>query len=278
MMAAQTASPDTEGRDLSRLLRYVPAVAPVPEGYALYLSITKELQWNPVIAGVSALIVAATGFFSIALANQMSEFNSGLFMDEKKQNFKAPTWKPVVVAVIWFVCVVIITVFLDVYPALKAWTPVALVGIGTFCASWITSLHYEHASRRKILDKTRTRKKQEHADTKQAKAKARQKEQAEESKKASQMQARRQEEAKVRQAIAASGKLESLRNTGKVQIESLLLDWWNQPRIGDEKLAKKYAVSRQAIQERRAALVGLGVISYSRSEGVKIVGIELGLA
>jgi hypothetical protein len=113
-------------------------LAPLPEGYAVYLSLTAKLFWPVWVAAPSSFIVATIGFFAIQVAERMGAYNATLRLDEKTSHMQAPIKQAYLSLAIWFVGSTTLILFLDsVMVAILA--PVALVVIGA-SGSYVRSL------------------------------------------------------------------------------------------------------------------------------------------
>jgi hypothetical protein len=123
---------------MKRVLSILILLAPLPEAYAVYLSITRELGWPVYFAAPSAFVVAMIGFFSIQVAERMHSYNSTLRLDEKTAKMQAPLEQAFAALAIWFVGSTALILFLD-----SAWVatlaPVALAVVGA-SGSYIKSL------------------------------------------------------------------------------------------------------------------------------------------
>jgi len=246
-------------KTLNNFLKYLPLLAPLPEGYAVGLAIARELAWHWSIVVIAAVIVAGTGFWGVQVFNRMSEFNTTLFEDEKKLKLNAPTWKTLVVLGIWFAGVTLLTVFLDAYPVLKSLTPLGLVVIG-FSAAYLFSLSNVQQER-------------EEARTSHRVTKAHNREVLRNERKESRNSAkvREQEMAKIRQAIAPKTQAGQARNRSKsgskLSPELLLFEWARDPYLTDTDMVdrlwdngKGIQVSRQAVGQRRYTMIQKGII------------------
>lgn len=264
--------------NLNALLKYLPLLAPLPEGYAVGLAIYRELNWHISIVVIAAIVVAGTGFWGVQVVNKMSEFNATNTRDEKKDNeFIAPTWKAIVVLTIWFIGVAALTVLLDIYPLLRALTPLGLVVIG-FSAAYLFSLSNIQGEREQAraiyrIDKVKTKqdarnlREQERKDRKdkaQALATIRQ-----------QVNARLNTSQGLQGGEVTPGvtgqtppRARSRSKSGsKLSAEILLVNWAINPYLTDTEMAtalwedgKGIEVSRQAVGQRRKAMIEKGII------------------
>jgi ribosomal protein L9 len=255
---------------LAKVLKWLPLLAPLPEGYAVGLAIARELSWWMPFVVISALVVALTGFYGVYVRTQMSEFNHTLKKDEIKEVGKVQTWKADVVLAVWFAGVVMITVFLDTVPTLATLTPVALVVIG-FGSNYLYALSNILATHEEARDAYRVTKRQEDVDARKRKEDERKEAQAE--RKAEKVKA--QQMAILKQAIAQKinaaqdGKhpKRSIKTGSKLSDEMLLLEWAGSPYLTPAEMVgvlwdegRGIKVSRQAISQRRDKMVERGLI------------------
>ena len=255
---------------LGNVLKWLPLLAPLPEGYAVGLAIARELQWHISFVFISACVVALTGFYGVYVRTQMSEFNATLKKDEVREIGKVQTWKADLILGIWFVGVVMITVFLDTLPTLKTLTPVALVVIG-FGSNYLyamSNILQEHQEARDDYRVTK-RKDEEIARNKREE----ERKEAKEERKAEKVRA--QELATMKQAItqriheAQAGKPSLLpqKEGTKLSDEILLLEWMTNPYLTPTGMKKVLwrdgagiEVSHQAIGQRRDKMIKRGLI------------------
>lgn len=248
---------------INHILKYIPLLAPLPEGYSVGLAIHRELGWNIYIVWIAAAVVALTGFWGVQIFNRMSEYNALLFGDEKKLKLMAPTWKAGLVLLIWFSGVVMITVFLETSPALKAWTPVALVVIGG-SAAYLYSLSNVQQAREEAMGKHRVTKDKEREDARN---------EAKDARKIRQQNT--QALATIQQKINASaqgaaGKTRT-KSGSKLSDAALLFEWSKNPYLTDTEMVVVFGkpasqgghdieVSRQAVAQRRLKMIEKGLI------------------
>lgn len=258
--------------DLGKYIKYLPMLAPIPEGYAVFLA-TEIMDWNPIIRGVAAVIVAGTGFWGVQVMNNMSEFNAGLRKKEQAEFNRLPTWKAIIILAVWFVGVILLTVFLDVYPVLQDWAPVGIVVIG-FSAAFLFNLSNLYATSLEELTAYR----QNSAKIKQEKDADRQSERKE-------RKAHRQAIATKKQEIAArlqDGGVERKQKSGaKLSDAMLLLEWSIDPTLTPTEMAKKLVadgtvdkVSRQAIDGRLKSMIEKGLVMKTKDGRVLEVIFE----
>lgn len=257
---------------LNSLLKYLPLLAPIPEGYAVGLAIARELNWHWSIVVIASIIVAGTGFWGVQVYNRMSEFNAALSKDEIKEGLRAPNRNTLIVLGIWFIGVAALTVLLDIYPILRALTPLGLVVIG-FSAAYLFSLSNIQGEREQARASYRVNKSKAKEDARNLKQKER-KEKKEHA----------QVLAKIRQQISArtnalqasqgsSGEVVTTRRAksgSKLSDELLLFRWTVDPLLTDTEMAaallnppeggKGIEVTRQAVGQRRATMIKRGII------------------
>lgn len=260
--------------NLSKGLQYLPLLAPLPEGYAVTLAILREMQdWHPVFAVLSGLIVAGTGFYGVQVMNRMAEFNATLFQDEIKLKMRVPTWKAWGVLAVWFSGVTGLTVFLDTVPVLKTLTPLGLVIIG-FSASFLFSLSNILTTHEQERDKYRVTISNQKEIVRNEKKQARK-----------DAQAKAQELAKIKQAMTS--KLSAVQGAQghraahkkeKLPRESLLMEWAQNPYLTPTEMVevlwkdgKGVKVTRQAISQKRDALVKEGIIALGPDGAVNLL-------
>lgn len=250
----------------TNIMKYIPLLATLPEGYAVWLAMGRNLDWHPVFRFIAAAVIALTGFWALQVFIRMVEFNSTLYMDERQQKMTLSAWQAGVVAGVWFIGVVLLTVFLDVSTVLVAWTPVAIVIVGG-SASYLYGLSNMTAMREQERDEYRvTKKKKKEEDKKQG----------EEEKKLRQQQAQvlatKREE--VRQSLKGIRPEKRPKSGSKLTHELLLLEWARDPFLTPSGMEKKLwnegktrdtgqepiKVSRQAISQRQKSMVDLGLI------------------
>jgi len=241
--------------NLRRIFSLLPLLAPIPEAYAIFLSIDKELGWDKPIIVIASLIVAGTGFWGVQVRNNFDEFNATLKAAEINQKMELPTHKATWVLVVWFVGVTLLTVFLDLWPILLKLTPLGLVVIG-FSAAYLFSLSNLYESRVKERDAHREAKEKKREDTR-AESKARSQ--------AEKKQA--QELAIIEKTIRASGKASKRPAKGKMSDAMLLMAYRSDPFMDNQQVADWLvekghvdSISRQAIGPRKKKLVESGVI------------------
>lgn len=244
---------------INNILKYIPLLAPLPEGYAVGLAIHRELGWHIAVVWIAAAVVALTGFWGVQIFNRMSEYNALLFGDEKKLKLMAPTWKAGLVLLIWFSGVVMITVFLDTAPALKAWTPVALVVIGG-SAAYLYSLSNVQQAREEAMSKHRVTKDKEREDARN------------EAKEARKIRQEREKELAIkRQEISArmqqSGTRKHAKTGSKLTPEILLVEWARDPYLTPTQMTealyddgKGIKVTRQAVSQRLEKMISEGLV------------------
>lgn len=260
---------------MNKLLKYLPMLAPLPEGYAVGVAIWQHLNWHPAIVVIAALIVAGTGFYGVQVANRMSEFNASLFREEVKENLRVPTGKAWAVLGVWFAGVIALTVFLETVPILRTLTPVGLVVVG-FAASFLFSLSNivdEHIQAR---DKMRIDRKE---------AKEREREEAKVERK--ERQRRAQELQTVKQAITqklstlqgAQGRRRGTR-TEKLPRELLLTEWAHDPYLTPTQMAAvlkethQISVTREAIRQKREAMIKERIIEIAQDGAVVLLVVS----
>lgn len=264
--------------NLNALLKYLPLLAPLPEGYAVGLAIYRELNWHISIVVIAAIVVAGTGFWGVQVYNKMSEFNATNTRDEKKdREFIAPTWKAIIVLAIWFIGVAALTVLLDIYPLLRALTPLGLVVIG-FSAAYLFSLSNIQGEREQAramyrIDKlnakqsARNLKDQERKDKKErAQALATLRQQV--SKRLNTPQYVQGGEGTLGTTQIAAPRARSRSKSGsKLSAEILLVNWAINPYLTDTEMVtalwedgRGIEVSRQAVGQRRKHMIAAGII------------------
>lgn len=243
----------------NRMIRYLPMLAPITEGYAIYNAIGRELDWHPFFVLVAALTVALTGFWGVQVMNAMSEFNATLRKQEQAEFVRLPTWKAVSILAVWFSGVTLLTVFLDVWPVLRDWTPLGLVVIG-FSAAYLFSLSN--------LCETRE---QERVAYRQKLARQKEESASERKNQRNQRKAHRQEIATKKQEIRArlQGKGVALqeKSGSKLTDAMLLLEWSIDPGLTPTRMAQKLmedgtveSVTRQAIEGRLKSMIQKGLV------------------
>lgn len=262
--------------NLNSLLKYLPLLAPIPEGYAVGLAIARELEWHWSIVVIASVIVAGTGFWGVQVYNRMSEFNATLSKDEIKEGLRAPNRNTLIVLGIWFIGVAALTVLLDIYPILRALTPLGLVVIG-FSAAYLFSLSNIQSEREQARASYRVDKRKEKEDARNLKQKERK-----EKKEHAQVLAtiRQQISARTNAAQVSQGSSVEVvtprraKSGSKLSDETLLFYWAVNPYLTDSEMAARLArstkdpdepgegitVSRQAIGQRRAAMIKRGII------------------
>jgi hypothetical protein len=139
----------------NKVLALLTLLAPLPEGYAVYLSITTRLFWPAWVAAPSAGIVALIGFFAIQVAERMSAYNATLRLDEKSSHMQAPIIQAYAALAIWFVGSTTLILFLD-SAMVAVLAPVALVVIGA-SGSYVRSLSVGQDGREQERAEYRTR-------------------------------------------------------------------------------------------------------------------------
>lgn len=256
--------------EIGKWLKWLPLLAPLPEGYAVYLAIGRELNWHPVFVFISGAVVALTGFYGVHVRTQMSEFNATLKKDELREVGTVQTWKADGILLVWFMGVVMITVFLDTIPTLKTLTPVALVVIGfgsnyLYAMSNILDRHIELREQYRVTKKqdeeiARNKKEDERKDAKE-KRKA---EKARAQQLATMKQAITQ---KIQEVQGSKQALHAQKSNSKLSDEILLLHWAGNPYLTPTAMVgvlwdegRGIKVTRQAISQRRDAMVGRGLI------------------
>lgn len=290
-------------KNLNGLWRLLSFLVPVPEGYAVYLSVSGSLGWDLIPSAISASIVALTGFFAIDVTNRMSEHNDILKPDEKK--FKAPTWRGILVLIIWFAGVTMITVFLEVAPFLKIWTPLALVLIGS-SAAWLRSIDRGQAVRESELHAERSRQAsiesqheqellkieeqrtaallQEDIADRQLARKLRQEKESEKKAARKDKQVVGKRVATIRQAIASrqqapasdsggSVAVQKIRE-GKINTEKLIMAYTENPTASSTALAVMFGVERQAIEQKRNKLAVQGLIQLVKDSRGRVISVS----
>lgn len=257
---------------IAKYIRYLPLLAPLPEGYAVFLAMG-VLNWNPVFQVISAVIVAGTGFWGVQVMNNMAEFNATLKKKEQSEFKRLPTWKAVLILAVWFTGVVLLTVFLDVSPTLQTWTPIAIVVIG-FSAAYLynlSNLHATNASELTAYRQKEAKKKEDNATETKNKRKER--------------QARRQEIATKKQEISArlqgKGVAVQEKSGSKLTDAMLLLEWSINPALTPTQMAKKLiddgtvdSVTRQAIEGRLKNMIKKGLVIRTHDGLVREVIFE----
>lgn len=244
--------------NIRKIFNLLPLLAPIPEAYAVYLAIDRELGWDPIFTVISAVIVAGTGFWAVQVRSSMDEFNATLFGDEIKQKMELPTHKATRVLGIWFIGVTALTVFLDLFPILVKLTPLGLVVIG-FSSAYIFSLSNLHASRVKERDayrETKLKKRETTRNEVKARSQARKK--------------KAQELATIEKTIRKTGKTPQRKGRGKLSDAMLLAAWRHEPYMDNQQVADWLiaeghvgSVSRQAVGNRKAKMVEAGLIVVS---------------
>ena len=249
---------------LGAFLKYIPLLAPIPEGYAVGLAIARELQWNIWFVVISACVVALTGFYGVYTRTALSEFNATLHKDEIKEIGKVHTWKADLILAIWFLGVVMITVFLDTMPTLKTLTPVAIVVIG-FGSNYLYALSnilQEHQEARQQYRVTKT---QEKVTARNERKEERKSEKSNAQSLASLKQA-------IEQKTKNSQGGKPSKTGSKLSNELLLLEWTKNPNLTPTQMAEilgqpvnkggyGIVVTRQAISQRREAMAKAGIIA-----------------
>lgn len=261
--------------NLNALLKYLPLLAPLPEGYAVGLAIYRELNWHISIVVIAAIVVAGTGFWGVQVYNKMSEFNATNTRDEKKdKEFIAPTWKAIIVLAIWFIGVAALTVLLDIYPLLRALTPLGLVVIG-FSAAYLFSLSNIQGEREQVRALYRVDK----SNAKQSARKAREQERKDKKERAQALATLRQQvSARLNtpqggEATPGATQIAPLRarsrskSGSKLSAEILLVNWAINPYLTDTEMVtalwedgRGIEVTRQAVGQRRKSMTLKGII------------------
>jgi hypothetical protein len=269
-------------------LKWLPLLAPLPEGYAVYLAIGRELTWHPFFTFIAGVVVALTGFYGVFVRTAMSEFNATLKKAEIPEVGRVQTWKADVVLGVWFAGVVMITVFLDTMPTLKTLTPVALVVIG-FGSNYLyamSNILHEHeqardeyrVTKRKDLELARNQKEEERQDAKAAR-KA-------EKVKAQELATLRQEIAqKLHQTQGGKSPLRAPKEGAKLSDEILLLEWMRDPYLTPTQMSRVLwdegqgiKVTRQAISQRREQMIARGLIVLDSSgQVVQPITVNVGM-
>lgn len=253
--------------NLSKVIQYLPLLAPLPEGYAVYLAM-EIMQWDEVFRVIAAVIVAGTGFWGVQVMNAMAEYNATLRRGEYKEVGVLPTWKAMVVLGVWFVGVTLLTVFLDVFPALQTWTPLGLVVVG-FSAAYLFNLSNLHETREqeRVAYRQKVERKKE-ADDQEKKVERKERKE------------KQQAIANKKQEIAARmdklGTRLQVKGGSKLSDATLLLYWSEDPTLNSEGMAKKLMedgivdkISRQAIDQRTKKMIEKGLIIKTASGEVR---------
>lgn len=251
-------------------LKWLPLLAPLPEGYAVYLAIGRELGWHPVFVFIAGAVVALTGFYGVYVRTAMSEFNATLRKDEVREVGKVQTWKADLILAVWFAGVVMITVFLDTVPTLKTLTPVALVVI-SFGSNYLYALSnilQEHKEARATYRVTEENKKQAARNKKEEERLEAKAERKQAKIKAQQLATMRQAiSEKMQSTEAGKQSLHHAKSGSKLSDEMLLLEWAGSPYLTPTEMEKRLwdegrgiKVSRQAISQRRDKMVERGLI------------------
>lgn len=245
--------------NLSRFLRYLPLLAPIPEGWAVGLAIQRELGWWMPIVVISALIVAGTGFWGVQVFNRMNDFNATLRADERTQKMSVPTWKAGVILGVWFAGVTLLTVFLDLVPLLKLLTPLGLVVVG-FSAAYLFSLSNLCATREEERMAYRHRKESERMAS-------RNRTQEEKKQKKAQAQQLAIVNQKIRSTLQERGIRKRQKSGGKLDDATLLLYWTRDPYLTSHDMVEALVgdgvvekISRQAIDQRKKKMIERGLI------------------
>jgi len=249
---------------LNSLLKYLPLLAPIPEGYAVGLAIARELNWHWSVVVIAAVIVAGTGFWGVQVYNRMSEFNATLARDER-QDFHAPARNSLLVLAIWFMGVAALTVLLDIYPILRALTPLGLVVIG-FSAAYLFSLSNIQGEREQARAEYRIEKRKSKEDARNL----RQQERKDKKVQAQVLETIRQQvSARVNtvQGTQGAARVRRVKSGSKLSEEMLLFHWAVNPYLTDSEMVsalwddgRGVDVSRQAVGQRRAVMVKRGII------------------
>lgn len=241
-----------------RLLRYLPLLAPAPEGYAIFLA-TDILEWHPIMRVVAALIVAGTGFWGVQVMNDMAEFNATLRKGESTETPPLPTWKSIAVLAVWFVGVTLLTVFLDVTPILRTLTPLGLVVIG-FSAAYLFNLSNLHETR--VQERVAYRQKTDRE--KQEKRKSNEDERKE---RKAHRQAVATKSKEIATRLQGQGRAVQPKKGAKVSDAMLLLEWTIDPTLSSGDMAEKLMqegkvekISRQAIDDRLKKMIHSGLV------------------
>lgn len=244
---------------MNKYFIYITFLGPLVESYAVFRAMDAEMDWNPVFVYIAAALVALTGFWGVQVMNAMAEFNATMRAGEKQFKWNLPTWKAIVVLGIWFTGVTLLTVFLDVSPAMKEWTPLGLVVIG-FSASYLFSLSNLHATNveeREAHRQSVQKNKQDAAEEKKAERKAR--------KERAQVVASKKQE--VTQLMKEKGVALQPKGNGKISDELLLVYWEMDPTLTPTAMAKRLVedgavnkITRQAISGRLDGMVKRGLV------------------
>jgi biotin operon repressor len=288
----------------SNLWKIVSLLVPVPEAYAVGMAINDVLHWWIGVVIISSAIVALTGFLAIDTTNRMSEYNDTLYANERQDKMHAPTWRGFMVLAIWFVGVMLLTVFLKVSPILATWTPLGLVVVGS-SAAWLRSINMGQEAREQMRAQAREQAEQARLDAMEADRQARElaRNERKASRKARQEEARKQ--ASARQAISASlqaknasgkalaeghgdkkldaNRLESdgmksgTRRGAAISDEQLILEYQMDPTVSSSELASKLGVSRQAIDQRRDRLADAGLLDITRDARGRVMSVDVAL-
>lgn len=275
--------------NLNYLWKVLSMLVPIPEGYAVGVAILETLHWHISVVVVSSVIVAFTGFLAIDVTNRMSEFNNTLAGNEKQ--FTAPTWRGLIVMLIWFGGVMLLTVFLKVSPILATWTPLGLVVVGS-SAAWLRSINIGQEARERQLSEFRGKQAEDLRKEKEARELERQetRKQRREARKARAMEENRI--ASMKQAISAQLQAKASSKKGAAEVsgdpakragtrksavtdEQLILEYQNSPYVTSGELAKKFGVSRQAIDQKRDALSRDGLLKVVRHENGRVERVDV---
>lgn len=253
--------------NFSKVIRYLPLLAPLPEGYAVYLSM-EIMHWNPIFRVTAAVIVAGTGFWGVQVMNAMAEFNATLRKSDEKEISKLPTWKAMLVLAIWLTGVTLLTVFLDVSPVLQVWTPLGLVVVG-FSAAYLFSLSnlHETRSQERVAYRQKVERKKEADD---------QEKKAERKKRKEHQQALATKKQEIRARLGQDGTRVQGKKGGKLNDETLILYWVDDPTLTSEQMAAKLiedgvveSISRQAIDQRTKKMIEKGLIFKTPSGEIR---------
>lgn len=226
-----------------KILAALPVIAPAPTGYIVFMAFS-EHGWFWPVALLTALALEILGYFSARLIMSVSEHNRTLSATETRFAVSSRrAWFPVLA---YAAIALFMTFFVEMFPTLFVWSFLAFPFIGLLSA-WVTAEF-------RVLE--------EYAEQKQAaRAEARE-------------SARRAREEK-RLAQAAAEVAQPVKQVAQAVARpftdgEMIAQYLRNPHATDTQLAALFGKSRQAIGNRRRALIENGKLKKDGEE-IKVI-------
>lgn len=210
----------------------IPWLAPLPSAWLVGAASIEYLSWPLPVAIVTAVIVEGLGISSMSTALELREYNQA----KRKTDPAAPAWLAAILAGVYLLTAVSLTVFLDLLPSLAHVAPAIFPGL-SLVGAVLLALRADHRRRLAAIAQDKAERK-----------------------------AARQAVSTVKRKVSSV----KVRQPSSVKVDSLLDAYLDNPLLTPTQAAQALGVSRQTIYTYLEQLEQAGTIRRN-GHGVEVL-------